>query len=882
MPDKYKYYITSRIGTRQVNPLGKLQISYDNRPEDFRRGYAISITGKATFAGDDFNWLYILEHSSYRCGQVGFSISKYCNGAYMDDWQTATISFNKATWNLDLCTVEVQLDAIDKYTCYEAHKDEELNVLQSTWNRQTVSFAGGTIEYLSITSTNGVPDARNPDDTKWTLCNSKVTYRTPPAAAPNGRIEEVKYATYNQGGSYTPALVYNPVYTHTEPGPGITSDQTDYSIYTAAATIDNGMKLQDVFEAFLANFCTGITLKSNFFQWRPNVASSINYVTQQPSKVLNLILFQKTDVKRPYVSGNAVTAMLTFEQLLKNICTMFNCRWDIEDNGATFRIEHYSYTGWAGTAGLDLTQPAYSPYTAFKRKYSYKTDVMPKFEKFRFMESGGQDFIGADIWYDSPCVSNDESSKNKQYEADKISTDVALVMANPDPDSKLVSDEGFVLVACEAGSNVVITKAGILSPEHRVNNTLAWAQLHKDYYMQGRVVKNGYLNRQPITFTSLINTKLQDKISVPVCCNDMFNPDNLVQTSLGYGQVSKATYTLENDMLQLELLYNAEDGLFVNQPPIALGTTVTCIENSYVDVDISSLVSDPDGNLGLTDGSLIISSASNGTATIINYHTIRFTPDNNYADTGANFYYAVKDVFGERSLLDGKVTVNITPVATAVNDSYTAFTGEEITGNLISNDIGTGITATPSTASSIHGGTVTVNTDGSFTYTSASTYTGTDSFTYTITDSGGHTSTGTVTVTVRLRQMVYVRMEQTITRTEPIMIGSCSTPDPDSKLQYSNIIVKYYSDAAGTSPFNIDDYHLTIHFNRITTNNYPSPVAGAPYPIIFVTHTGTSENVFGNEVVTHRAFYNCATGAYDGTDFTDNYSLATGDHYTII
>ena len=51
-------------------------------------------------------------------------------------------------------------------------------------------------------------------------------------------------------------------------------------------------------------------------------------------------------------------------------------------------------------------------------------------------------------------------------------------------------------------------------------------------------------------------------------------------------------------------------------------------------------------------------------------------------------------------------------------------------------------------ATSVAGGTVVMNADGSFTYTPAANFNGTDSFTYTVSDPNGSTSTETVTISV--------------------------------------------------------------------------------------------------------------------------------------
>jgi|GEM_PF-1570685 len=88
---------------------------------------------------------------------------------------------------------------------------------------------------------------------------------------------------------------------------------------------------------------------------------------------------------------------------------------------------------------------------------------------------------------------------------------------------------------------------------------------------------------------------------------------------------------------------------------------------------------------------------------------------------------------------------------TAVNDAYGASTNQTLTiaaaSGVLPNDNGYGMTVTR-TANASHG-TVTLNSDGSFTYVPVNGYSGSDSFTYTATDSSGRTTnTATVTLTV--------------------------------------------------------------------------------------------------------------------------------------
>ena len=102
------------------------------------------------------------------------------------------------------------------------------------------------------------------------------------------------------------------------------------------------------------------------------------------------------------------------------------------------------------------------------------------------------------------------------------------------------------------------------------------------------------------------------------------------------------------------------------------------------------------------------------------------------------------------------VTVNnVAPTATA--NSYSTPQATALTGNVITDNAGSGVDSDPGGASdpltvSAHtspsNGTLVLHPDGSFTYTPDSTFAGDDSFSYTISDGDGGCSTATVAINV--------------------------------------------------------------------------------------------------------------------------------------
>lgn len=123
-----------------------------------------------------------------------------------------------------------------------------------------------------------------------------------------------------------------------------------------------------------------------------------------------------------------------------------------------------------------------------------------------------------------------------------------------------------------------------------------------------------------------------------------------------------------------------------------------------------------------------------------------YTPEPGYTGV-VTFDYNVTDGYGSYSV--ATVTFNITE--TKANSDYAVTqTDTEATGNVLDNDVGTGLSIISYTQPSIAGASVSIDANGNYTYTPApgDIGIGDDSFTYTIEDTDGVTSTATVYITV--------------------------------------------------------------------------------------------------------------------------------------
>lgn len=232
----------------------------------------------------------------------------------------------------------------------------------------------------------------------------------------------------------------------------------------------------------------------------------------------------------------------------------------------------------------------------------------------------------------------------------------------------------------------------------------------------------------------------------------------------------------------------------------------------------------------------IISSPANGIADISSNGNFTYLPSNNYHGPD-NFTFKVDD--GNGGISTG--SVDITVIQTIVPNSAPT------TGNLLINtgedtSINAAVTATDinndpltfSKTSSPGHGTVSFNTDGTFTYTPTDNYWGEDSFNFDVKDNSNETDTGTV----------YINVGST---TGNDTINGGSTPDTIYGLEGDDLI------DAGTGNDFVSGDLGNDHIKILSDMTYEDTVSGGlgTDTLEFTDSTGTNEltNVTGIEEI---------------------------------
>lgn len=313
----------------------------------------------------------------------------------------------------------------------------------------------------------------------------------------------------------------------------------------------NGRLLKNVIEDLVASICPEITaIRSDFFQWNPLNPSLIQYVYGGINQYNYLTIHQKSDIRNPNATEKATIGNLTWKQFVSWLKNM-EVYYIIIDG--ELHIEHISR--FIGTTGLDTTVLPFSEFADYRRQFSYDKFEMARIESFKWMEEQNAEFVGFPIEYKdfnnvfSLCVNEDE----KEEDWKELTTDLKFIQTNPSD----ISNNGFVILAntFNGVDYDVIEDAGVITGVPILNSPMSLSALQDRFSRHNRILIFGHLNRQFTNFESSQFFKKQKKFKIPFCCETVFNPIDLVKTTLGEGQIESAEIDFETDTIDLKLKY---------------------------------------------------------------------------------------------------------------------------------------------------------------------------------------------------------------------------------------------------------------------------------------------------------------------------------------
>ena len=357
---------------------------------------------------------------------------------------------------------------------------------------------------------------------------------------------------------------------------------TDYYQVFGFSALTNGYRVNDILEMALAHCDPTLTIKSNFLQLNPFVISATNYVTGEPTFTDNLLIYQKSDIKRAWAPDKAVQGTFTTAEIIGWLNTMTKLRYRID--GTHFVLEHITAPYFRRAMTLDLTTDPYLKYLNGLRIYKYDTSIkLASKETYAFMEQRPQlsfeptdDFAGAPILYNGNNVDRSSTSGVQAYSVGRVTTDIHYVLehggsigylidsvtGNPYPvqdatDDSTISDDGFCIIASQiiGGNYHGVTLPGILDDVDRFNNAMGWAQLQNAFFRSERNAPTGSMNNAPVVFANTKYIRMSGPLAFNICDITDFDPFELINSAMGLGLLKSVRYAFYDSIMTVTLGY---------------------------------------------------------------------------------------------------------------------------------------------------------------------------------------------------------------------------------------------------------------------------------------------------------------------------------------
>lgn len=590
-------------------PLNAGGLSID-QSRDLDKGqifFRDAISGAIKFGGDDYasinEWR---RQPPLRCQPIRIRLQLRCGGIWQTRW-TGSFAASGGKWDLSNCTVEVKPETVDRYSCLLEASKVNINLLQAEKVTSTVIVLP-SLEFASCFITGGYPvgceeyqtnawtigaqatlpgcpddpadtyayvfwrervttecvggDPVSPSGVGWTLLtnecdtNGTATYVRPPTIA--WTFGDPVIGFFVDGVPVPPDNDCFYVSAGTVEGNYLCGP---YAIFVClndaeSETITGSRKLESAINFMLSALgCGAVTVRSDLFYWNPQGSApgfvdGLDYVTGRATQVDQLLLTQKTDFVTTLPTNPATIGEITFEDMMKALNVMFQVFWNIDDDGS-LRIEHWIY--WQGQDGLDLST---AKEVNERLVYENLSENIPRVERVTFMESQSRDFVGRDIVYSGPCVSQNEA---KEYTTGKVTTDVSFVLAEP----SAISRDGFVFTATSYNGSTydTIIDTGAITGQFLSNAPLSTANLERDYWTWNRYLKTGEMNGRYTVFDGYMPNVEQDPVTFLLCCEALaFDPLKTIAGDLSAqlgtrGVVESTSWSLKSNRLEAVLRY---------------------------------------------------------------------------------------------------------------------------------------------------------------------------------------------------------------------------------------------------------------------------------------------------------------------------------------
>jgi VCBS repeat-containing protein len=223
--------------------------------------------------------------------------------------------------------------------------------------------------------------------------------------------------------------------------------------------------------------------------------------------------------------------------------------------------------------------------------------------------------------------------------------------------------------------------------------------------------------------------------------------------------------------------------------PTANNDTYGVHPNSTVNVTGPGVLANDTDADGMPLSATLVSGVSHGSLTLNSDGSFSYTPNSGFTGTDSFTYQANNDLANSNT---ATVTLNVhstNTAPTATNDSYSTTANAPLTmlaaGGVLANDSDPDNDPLTSTlVSSTSHGSVTLNSDGSFTYTPNTNFIGTDTFTYEANDGLANSNTATVSISVTDTAPSAADNSYTITHDQTLTVNAAAqalAEDPNNQ-----------------------------------------------------------------------------------------------------
>lgn len=309
-----------------------------------------------------------------------------------------------------------------------------------------------------------------------------------------------------------------------------TADELSFGLFL------NGRLFNSVLTYLIGQSGCGLTVRSYFFNINathddPPVNSQYAYAV---ANLQHMTVHQKSDVKRPFDPAPAQSKVwkMTAKKLLDDLRTMFDVYWKIV--GTDLIIEHISYFTTVG--GLDVSDQD------LVLEYGKVDTGAPKREEFYWVDRAAffAAFLGRPIEYN--C-----GNKGVEHQVNLFSTDIRWMRTTENPEE--IADSNFALIA----NTYTDFRHYIID----FNTPLGWEALHQNLHRDYRYFLEGKMNGVATTFNTARKTRALEPFNITLCCDDVFSPENEIETSIGPVSPNKITVNYATGTNARQLTINA-------------------------------------------------------------------------------------------------------------------------------------------------------------------------------------------------------------------------------------------------------------------------------------------------------------------------------------